>query len=194
MRLNYLLAIALNLSSTPPTHLHHQQPPAEQFQFTDSEAAPSTLEEMWDLTDAVARVRIEQALVKGLPRAGRPPKVLTEHTARVLEVLKGDGFSERDTIIITVPVGKLTVNDQTISAIAAGSRVFHPGEELLVFLTRLSTGDYDIAYGPAGFYSLEAERITLPGDARRWPTFAGRGITISRGDLLAAVRMLKQRG
>ena len=158
MRLNYLLAIALNLSSTPPTHLHHQQPPAEQFQFTDSEAAPSTLEEMWDLTDAVARVRIEQALVKGLPRAGRPPKVLTEHTARVLEVLKGDGFSERDTIIITVPVGKLTVNDQTISAIAAPATTISPMGQL-VFTRSKRNASLCLVTLAAGQHSLgEASR------------------------------------
>ena len=66
--------------------------------------------------------------------------------------------------------------------------------ELLVFLIRVSTGGYGVAYGSAGFYSLDAERITLPAEARRWAAFAGRGATISRGDLLATIRTLKQRG
>jgi hypothetical protein len=149
---------------------------------------------MWDLTDAVARVRMQEALAKGIPRAGRPPRVVTEHPARVLEGLKGDGFSEGGTLIITVPVGKLTVDGQTISAVAGENRVFSPGEELLVFLTRVGTGGYGVAYGSAGFYSLDAERITLPAEARRWAVFAGRGATISRGDLLATIRTLKQRG
>jgi hypothetical protein len=160
--------------------------------FTDSEAPPATLEDMWQKACCVVRVRVQSARARELTsttgRAGRP---ITEHSAVVTEVMKGT-IKVGETIQVSLPVGIVRHPDGSQQeSRAAGMTAFATGDDVLLFLLPSPpTGGYSIAYGPVGFYQLNYHDVAVPPGARGWSAFGGK-TSIPKQEFLGIIRLMK---
>lgn len=100
--------------------------------------------------------RIVRAVVlssRSAYRSGAVP-VFTDVALEVAEVLKGDGGEP--VIHVALPGGELDGRAYRVP----GTPAFHPGEEVLVFLVQLSTGEETVLGFGQGKYRLEVDPDT----------------------------------
>jgi hypothetical protein len=126
----------------------------------------SSLARMWDSADAVAEVRIESSVVKGIDVpdiSGRPhlPDVRTFHTSRVLRVFAG-AVAKDSTIVFTQAAGQLELADKILRFY--GVDPLPVGDRYVVFLHWLeSRGVWTLAGERDGAFRLYEGRVQPQG-------------------------------
>jgi hypothetical protein len=169
------------------------QPPGppnrqEVISIPDFEAPPPTLDQLWDRSDAIARVDIERSHLRAIGAPGRKV-VITDHHARVLEIFKGDdSLKQGNPVLISQYGGTLEVDGREVTTSTGGMHRASLGEELIVFLKKWhGVGAFSIAYGPSGMFQLSAEAVTLPEFVRPYKEFGGAA-QLSRTNLIEILR------
>ena len=125
----------------------------------DYVAPPGTMQELVQAVDVIVVGEVmESETVSYQTVAGGPPRVLTKHTVRIVEVMKGsDGIrSAGGNIRVLQPAGEIDMGE-TILRANGGYRAFTKGEKYVLFLdwnTYLAA--YDLAYGPSAIFGLTA--------------------------------------
>ena len=181
--------VALSVLGCFPPHAAPQKPVTT---FTmDYVAPPDTMTELVQAVDVIVVGEVlESETVSYQTVAGGPPRVLTKHTDRIVELMKGSvGLrSTAGHITVLQPAGELDMGE-TILRANGGYGAFSKGEKYVLFLdwnTYLAA--YDLAYGPSAIFSLKDGRIETP--ARVGPGSRSQGKLTT--DFLAELRAVNK--
>lgn len=134
----------------------------------------SSLQRMWDTSDAVVDVQVISSEVRGVGSA--PVYVRTFHTSKVLRVYTGD-IEKGSTVVFTQAAGQLELPDMILRV--AGAEALAPGERYVVFLRRQKTlGPWVLVGERDGAFKIRDGRIQPLGVGRT--AAEQRGVTEQR--------------
>lgn len=161
-----------------------------------AEPPPPSFDALWASSPVIIRAEITHSKVRQEhDRAtGAPPAVLTEHTVRILEVLKDDGsIGTRKQTSFAQHGGTLEIRGMLLTANPSPLPLFGPGNELLLFLTLWkSANSFAINYATAGVYVLDEEKVEIHPTAKHFAASFGGRREVPKAEFLSIVRSKKK--
>lgn len=140
------------------------------FSPREVEAQPNGLSPE-ELTRRSSVVAVGRVTALHAQWTGDRSRIVTQVTVAVDQFFKGE--SQNRTLVITVPGGEVDGVGELYSHAAR----FHTNEEVVVFAERDATGNYRVAGGELGKFTVTREAITgkkIVGDSQLLEVFASR--------------------
>ena len=159
--------------------------------YADYDPAPASLDDLWRESDLIVQGRILVTNVRRSNSAKRAVPV-TEHQLHLTDVLKsppGSNFSAK-TVTVRQLAGSLDIDGMQITVDPGSMPILAPQQEVVLFLKKSEDqeGGFSIAYGPAGVYILDNDRVAIPQVAKPLRSLFGGQSYVSKADFLAAMK------
>jgi hypothetical protein len=148
-----------------------------------------TINPLVERADAVVRLKITGTQMRKFeapkPRA---PRVLMEHTADVLEVLKGS-IGQQQSFSFFQRAGTMDVGDYKVSHAVRAEGIPEKGEEIVVFLRwNKGGGRYELLSQNQGLYRLDAATVEPKGKGNLVRRYKGTQRNTFLDDVRVAAR------
>jgi hypothetical protein len=187
-----IILALLALATTGATALGQKPPnkPDRGIIHADYGPDPTSLEEMWRVSDLIVRGSVKTSSLQRSSASKRAVPT-TRHHLQLLEILKDDTKSHKVNQAITLVqmAGSLDIDGMQVTVDPGRMPILAPKQEVLVFLRRVDgSQDFSLAYGPAGLYVLDDPTVTIPAEARPIRSLFQEKGAVPRNEFLTVVK------